>query len=187
MRKNIHLHVAYYRSPPLASLVRRKRLSAHGSPTLACLVRRKRLSAHGSPRWPASCAGSASPLTGVPRWLASCAGSAFPLTGDPRWLASRAGSASPFTGAPRWLASCAGSALRPRESPAGLPGIIIGRLLDLTLVLLLTAFRKETLQFPDFANLFRGGRFSYASRLEAIFDLFAIDLHSGRPSKAPHI
>ena len=170
MRKNIHLHVAYYRSPPLASLVRRKRLSAHGSPTLACLVRRKRLSAHGSPRWPASCAGSASPLTGVPRWLASCAGSAFPLTGDPRWLASRAG-----------------SALRPRESPAGLPGIIIGRLLDLTLVLLLTAFRKETLQFPDFANLFRGGRFSYASRLEAIFDLFAIDLHSGRPSKAPHI
>ena len=76
---------------------------------------------------------------------------------------------------------------RSRESPAGLPGIIIGRLLDLTLVLLLTAFRKETLQFPDFANLFRGGRFSYASRLEAIFDLFAIDLHSGRPSKAPHI
>jgi len=41
------------------------------------------------------------------------------------------------------------------------------------LVLLLTALRKETLQFPDFANLFRGGRFSYASRLEAIFDLFA--------------
>ena len=77
--------------------------------------------------------------------------------------------------------------LRSRESPAGLPGIIIGRLLDLTLVLLLTAFRKETLLFPDFANLFRGGRFSYASRLEAIFDLFAIDLHSGRPSKAPHI
>ena len=173
-------------SPPLASLVRRKRLSAHGSPTLACLVRRKRLSAHGSPRWPASCAGSASPLTGVPRWLASCAGSAFPLTGDPRWLASCAGSTLPLTGIPRWP-SCAGSALRPRESPAGLPGIIIGRLLDLTLVLLLTAFRKETLQFPDFANLFRGGRFSYASRLEAIFDLFAIDLHSGRPSKAPHI
>ena len=77
--------------------------------------------------------------------------------------------------------------LRSREPPAGPPGIIIGRLLDLTLVLLLTAFRKETLQFPDFANLFRGGRFSYASRLEAIFDLFAIDLHSGRPSKAPHI
>ena len=77
--------------------------------------------------------------------------------------------------------------LRSREPPAGLPGIIIGRLLDLTLVLLLTAFRKETLQFPDFANLFRGGRFSYASRLEAIFDLFATDLHSGRPSKAPHI
>ena len=76
---------------------------------------------------------------------------------------------------------------RSRESPAGLPGIIIGRLLDLTLVLLLTVFRKETLQFPDFANLFRGGRFSYASRLETIFDLFAIDLHSGRPSKAPHI
>ena len=76
---------------------------------------------------------------------------------------------------------------RSRESHAGLPGIILGRLLDLTLVLLLTAFRKETLLFPDFANLFRGGRFSYASRLEAIFDLFAIDLHSGRPSKAPHI
>ena len=34
---------------------------------------------------------------------------------------------------------------------------------------------KETLQFPDFANLFRGG-FSYASRLEAIFDLFATEL-----------
>ena len=31
---------------------------------------------------------------------------------------------------------------------------------------------KETLQFPDFANLFCGGGFSYASRLEAIFDLF---------------
>ena len=77
--------------------------------------------------------------------------------------------------------------LRSRESPAGLPGIIIGHLLDLTLVLLLTAFRKEALQFPDFANLFRDGRFSYASRLEAIFDLFAIDLHSGRHSKAPHI
>ena len=71
--------------------------------------------------------------------------------------------------------------------PAGLPGIIIGRLLDLTLVLLLTALRKETLQFPDFVNLFRGEGFSYTSRLEAIFDLFAIDLHSGRPSKAPHI
>ena len=70
--------------------------------------------------------------------------------------------------------------------PAGLPGIIIGRLLDLTLVLLLTALRKETLQSTDFVNLFRGGGFSYASRLEAIFDLFAIDLHSGRPSKAPH-
>ena len=70
--------------------------------------------------------------------------------------------------------------------PAGLPGIIIGRLLDLTLVLLLTALRKETLQFPDFVNLFRGEGFSYASRLEAIFVLFAIDLHSGRPSKAPH-
>ena len=76
--------------------------------------------------------------------------------------------------------------LRSREPPAGLPGIIIGRLLDLTLVLLLTALRKETLQFPDFVNLFRGEGFSYASRLEAIFDLFAIDLHSGRPSKAPH-
>lgn len=35
---------------------------------------------------------------------------------------------------------------------------------------------KETLQFPDFANLFRGGGFSYASRLEAIFDLFATEL-----------
>ena len=70
--------------------------------------------------------------------------------------------------------------------PAGQPGIIIGRLLDLTLVLLLTALRKETLQLPDFVNLFRGEGFSYASRLEAIFDLFAIDLHSGRPSKAPH-
>ena len=77
--------------------------------------------------------------------------------------------------------------LRSREPPAGQPGIIIGRLLDLTLVLLLTAFRKETLLFPDFANLFRGGRFSYASRLEAIFDLLVTDLHSGRPSKAPHI
>ena len=76
---------------------------------------------------------------------------------------------------------------RSRESPAGQPGIIIGRLLDLTLVLLLTALRKETLQFPDFVNLFRGEGFSYASRLEAIFVLFAIDLHSGRPSKAPHI
>ena len=76
---------------------------------------------------------------------------------------------------------------RSREPPAGQPGIIIGRLLDLTLVLLLTALRKETLQLPDFVNLFRGEGFSYASRLEAIFDLFAIDLHSGRPSKAPHI
>ena len=35
---------------------------------------------------------------------------------------------------------------------------------------------KETLQFPDFANLFRGGGFSYASRLEAIFNLLATDL-----------
>ena len=158
----------------------------------------------GVPRWPASCAGSASPLTGVPRWPALCAGSAFPLTGVPAGLPraqeaplrsreSPAGSPraqeaplhsrEPHAGLPR----AQEAPLRSRESPAGLPGIIIGRLLDLTLVLLLTAFRKETLQFPDFANLFRGGRFSYASRLEAIFDLFAIDLHSGRPSKAPHI
>ena len=130
------LHITHG-SPPLARLVRRKRLSAHGNPPLACLVRRKRLSAHGSP--PLACL--------VRRKRLSAHGS----------------------------------------PPAGLPGIIIGRLLDLTLVLLLTAFRKETLQFPDFANLFRSGRFSYASRLEAIFDLFAIDLHSGRHSKAPHI
>ena len=76
--------------------------------------------------------------------------------------------------------------LRSREPPSGLPGIIIGRLMDLTLVLLLTALRKETLQFPDFVSLFRGEGFSYASRLEPIFDLLATDLHSGRPSKAPH-
>ena len=108
-------------------------------------------------------------------------------TASPSEIASCAGSASPLTGAPAGLPRAQEAPFRSREPPAGLPGIIIGRLLDLTLVLLLTAFRKETLQFPDFANLFRGGRFSYASRLEAIFDLFAIDLHSGRPSKAPHI
>ena len=94
----------------------------------------------------------------------------------------RSAHGSPPAGQPR----AQEAPFRSREPPAGQPGIIIGRLLDLTLVLLLTALRKETLQLPDFVNLFRGGRFSYASRLEAIFDLFAIDLHSGRPSKAPH-
>ena len=157
-------------SPPLARLVRRKHLSAHGSPPLACLVRRKRLSARGSPPLARLVRRKRLSAHGRPPWPASRAGSAFPLTGDP-------------PGPPR----AQEAPLRSREPPAGQPGIIIGRLLDLTLVLLLTAFRKETLQFPDFANLFRGGRFSYASRLEAIFDLFAIDLHSGRPSKAPHI
>ena len=89
-------------------------------------------------------------------------------------------------GSPAGLSRAQEAPFRSREFPAGLPSIIIGRLLDLTLVLLLTALRKETLQSTDFVNLFRGGGFSYASRLEAIFDLFAIDLHSGRPSKASH-
>ena len=136
-----------------------------------CLVRRKRLSAHGSP--PA----------GQPRAQEAPLRSRESPAGLPRAQEAPLRSREPPAGSPR----AQEAPFRSRESPAGLPGIIIGRLLDLTLVLLLTAFRKETLQFPDFANLFRGGRFSYASRLEAIFDLFAIDLHSGRPSKAPHI
>ena len=136
-----------------------------------CLVRRKRLAAHGNP-----------PLVSLVR-RKHLSSHGNPPAGLPRAQEAPFRSREPPAGLPR----AQEAPFRSREPPAGLPGIIIGRLLDLTLVLLLTAFRKETLQFPDFANLFRGGRFSYASRLEAIFDLFAIDLHSGRPSKAPHI
>ena len=126
---------------------------------------------------------SREPPAGLPRAQEEPFRSREAPAGLPRAQEAPVRSREPPAGSPR----AQEAPLRSRESPAGLPGIIIGRLLDLTLVLLLTAFRKETLQFPDFANLFRGGRFSYASRLEAIFDLFAIDLHSGRPSKAPHI
>ncbi len=105
-----------------------------------------------------------------------------PPAGLPRAQEAPFRSREPPAGPPR----AQEAPLRSREPPAGLPGIIIGRLMDLTLVLLLTALRKETLQFPDFVSLFRGEGFSYASRLEPIFDLLATDLHSGRPSKAPH-
>ena len=134
-------------------------------------MRRKHLAAHGNP-----------PLACLVRRKRLSAHGSPPLACLVRRKRLSA-HGSPPAGLPR----AQEAPLRSRESHVGLPGIIIGHLLDLTLVLLLTAFRKETLQFPDFANLFRGEGFSYASRLEAIFDLFATDLHSGRPSKAPHI
>ena len=163
------MRLAAHGPPPVARLVRRMRLAAHGSPPLACLVRRKRLAAHGRP--PLACL--------VRRKRLSAHGSPPGLS---RAQVAPCRSRETPAGLPR----AQEAPFRSRESSAGLPGIIIGRLLDLTLVLLLTALRKETLQSTDFVNLFRGGGFSYASRLEAIFDLFAIDLHSGRPSKAPH-
>ena len=137
----------------------------------------------GSPRAQEAHFRSRETPAGLPRAQEAHFRSRESPAGSPRAQEAPLHSREPHAGLPR----AQEAPLRSRESPAGLPGIIIGRLLDLTLVLLLTAFRKETLLFPDFANLFRGGRFSYASRLEAIFDLFAIDLHSGRPSKAPHI
>ena len=167
--------------------MRRKRLSAHGNPP-AGLPRaqeapfRSRESLAGPPRAQEAPLRSRETPAGQPRAQEAPFRSRESPAGLPRAQEAPSRSRGSSAGQPR----AQEAPFRSRESPAGLPGIIIGRLMDLTLVLLLTALRKETLQFPDFVSLFRGEGFSYASRLEPIFDLLATDLHSGRPSKAPH-